>query len=569
MATVVRASVEEALVEPALIWDSIGPRCEDPDRIADMSDPTSTVDPMNARHLSPAHQLPDRAAHLAGEPELAAAWEQEVAERQAQAVKVRHLLTYKARKVHQNKDQHSFTRQAVEKTIIRDAAAVLGMTESAVRRLLTDAEFLSQKLPKTWASYTAGAIDRGRAKRAARAAEDIAHRDDLLPVIDAEIAARAPQENAASLDAWLKRRVPELDTAAFEERYERAQTTRYVVFHHRGDGMTRIDALIPTLVAAPLEQEIYARARNTSRTVADSATEDAGIENTAQQGQALEDNTLAERTVESRTLTQRIADAFTDWLHSTNQLRTAKHSEHDGAAPPIAAQPAPVHAKIGILVPLQTLARDSDAPAISWDRSWSLPADQVRRIATDPDADHDWYLAGTRPGPVGHDEIVTVVHRKKGPALRAAVGPQKIAAGHSIEHPAPARDALQDWINTADPVAGNLLTKSYQSRTSRDKQREAVLLRDGQCVQPGCSNSGWRAEIDHKQSFETGGQTTGTNLQVLCHDHHQIKSHNLGHGHDATPGKPSVASAPRSPPPRRRSAGVGGAQCDLNPPVVP
>ncbi|WP_420799045.1 hypothetical protein [Nesterenkonia muleiensis] len=53
--------------------------------------------------------------------------------------------------------------------------------------------------------------------------------------------------------------------------------------------------------------------------------------------------------------------------------------------------------------------------------------------------------------------------------------------------------------------------------------------------------------MDHKQSFETGGQTTGTNLQVLCHDHHQIKSHNLGHDHDATPGKPSVA---KSPPPR-------------------
>ncbi|WP_157983777.1 hypothetical protein [Nesterenkonia muleiensis] len=399
---------------------------------------------MNARLLSPAHQLPDRAAHLAGEPELAAAWEQEIAERRAQAAKVQHLLTYKARKLHQNKDQHSFTRQAVEKTIIRDAAAVLGMTEAAVRRLLGTGEFLSRKLPKTWASYTAGAIDRDRAKSAAQAVEDIAHRDDLLRVIDAEIAAKAPQENAAGLDAWLKRRVPELDSAAFEERYERAQATRYVTFHHRGDGITRIDALIPTLVAAPLEQEIYAQARHTSRTAADSATKDTGVENTPQQGQALEDNTLAERTVESRTLTQRIADAFTDRLHSTNQLRAAEHSEHDGAAPPTAAQLSPVHAKIGILVPLQTVAGESDAPAISWDRSWSLPADQVRRIATDPDADHDWYLAGTRPGPDGHDEIVTVVHRRCGPTPQTTGGPRANAAEHSIEPPSAARDALQD-----------------------------------------------------------------------------------------------------------------------------
>ncbi|WP_414477745.1 HNH endonuclease signature motif containing protein [Nesterenkonia alkaliphila] len=50
-------------------------------------------------------------------------------------------------------------------------------------------------------------------------------------------------------------------------------------------------------------------------------------------------------------------------------------------------------------------------------------------------------------------------------------------------------------------------------------------MRDGQCQTPGCTESGWSAEIDHKQSYETGGATTGQNLQTLCKNCHDIKSH--------------------------------------------
>lgn len=430
-------------------------------------------------------QLPDHAVHCADEPELVLAWNHEFTERQAQAAKVESLLRYKTQKLAQKRGQHTFSRRAVEKAITRDIATFLGLTEAAVRRLLGTAEFLTEKLPKTWKTYQSGLIDRERAAKAAQAVEDIAHREDLLSVIDAEIAERAPRENAASLHKWVAGRVAELDAECFQERYDRAQAKRYVNFHHLGNGMSRIEALIPTLLAAELEQQIYAQARNAPRKVArplQPGSSDPG---------ATQDSYSPGLEAQERTLSQRIADAFINRMN----IGQPNPAESDSAGP--------TNVKIGLLVPVQTLSGDSDAPALSWDRSWSLPAGTARQIALDPQAEHDWYVAGAAP------EILTVVHPRTGPG----------------DQP------LEEWINNTDPQQDNLLTRAYRSRTSRDRQRDAILIRDGQCTRAGCTNPGWQAEVDHTQSFETGGQTIGGNLTVLCRDCHTIKSHRLDPNH--------------------------------------
>ena len=537
------------------------------DRIGGMSYPVGKIRGMN-NHQVTAAQWPDQLAHLADEPELVNAWEYELAQRQAHAAKVESLLAYRTRKLEQNSTQHTFTRQAVEKAIIRDAAAVLGLTEPAVRRLLATAEFLVEKLPKTWAGYSSGVIDHTRAVKAAQAVEDIAHRQDLLPVIDAEISRRAPVENAASLDAWLKRRVPELDTAAFQDRYDRAYARRYVAFHHRGDGMSRIDALIPTLIAAGVEQQLYALARNAPRTTTSGSH---GGRSDHDQDQSLEE----------RTLTQRIADAFTLRLHSpqhevagtdhngvlssgasggsggpgTPDQRRApvESSTAGGPSQPrgpdeqghLPGAPGPVNAKIGILVPVETLTGDSQAPGVSWDRSWSLPAGTIRQIATDPKAQHDWYLVGTGKTALPSDsgtlspsaetqQICTVAHPRTPPLTTSSNAnasgsdrnPSTDSGGEQPNTATVDAAALRGWIQSTYPGTENLLTKAYRSRTAQGRQRDAILIRDGTCTRPGCTNPGWQAEIDHTQSYETGGRTIGSNLKTLCRDCHSIKATN-------------------------------------------
>ncbi|NLS11145.1 HNH endonuclease, partial [Nesterenkonia sp. MY13] len=178
--------------------------------------------------------------------------------------------------------------------------------------------------------------------------------------------------------------------------------------------------------------------------------------------------------------------------------------------PPSNSIPEPTGAgaaKIGILIPVKTLTGESDDPAISWDRTWMLPASEARAIAADSSAKHDWYAVGVAKNTnaeadaeegtsTGVDEVLTVTKARTAPASTTA-------------------EDIDQWIAKTDPEANNLLTKTYESRTARDHQRNAVLIRDGQCQTPGCTEPGWSAEIDHKQSYETGGATTGENLHTL------------------------------------------------------
>lgn len=534
--------------------------------VSDLADKIRGMETDQATAPQPWDQLPDHAAYLAGEPELAAAWDHELAERQAQAAKIESLLAYKTRKLEANRHQHVFTRQAVEKAVVREAAALLGLTEAAIRRLLGTAEFLTEKLPRTWQAYQSGLIDHARAAKAAQAVEDIAHRKDLLPVIDAEIAARAPGENATSVQKWVPHRVAELDTANFQQRYDRAQQKRYVAFHHLGDGMSRINALIPTLVAAQLEQQIYAQARTAPR----HAPAANGSEN-------------AERlSSPERTLSQRIADAFIHRIDTGHQEAGSGAAGEGVDVSDVVSnghtRGAPAQVKIGLLIPVETLTGASDAPAISWDRAWSLPAGTTRRIALNPNAKHDWYLVGTTQPITAEDGGVQPGAVKSRPAapgtsistsqeLLADPTPEILTVAHPRKGPSD-QQPLEEWICGTDPEEGNLLTRAYRSRTSRDRQRDAILIRDGQCTQPGCTNPGWQAEIDHTQSYETGGRTAADNLSVLCHDCHSIKSHRLNQhqwaeGADtrqsARPGGANQPEPVRVPSRRRESGPATGS----------
>lgn len=436
-----------------------------------------------------AQQLPHHLRDLADELELAAAWQHQVVIRRTEEAMIEELLAYKKRKLEMNENQHTFTQRTVEKSVIRDSAVVLGMTEAAVPRLLQAAEFLQEKLPKTWQTYRDGTIDQTRARKTAEAASDIAHRSDLLVRLDDEAADRALGENAATLSQWLKRRVAELDTQAYQDRYERARARRYVHFDHQGDGMTRIAALIPTLAAAQVEREMWAAAQRSPRKNTHAGARTAAVEN----GQ--DDD---EQSVDESTLRQRMADVFTTLLQSGGSVRGAGRGG------------LTVNAKIGVLVPVETLVGTADAPAISWDRSWHLPADEARSLVANPEADHDWYIVGAWGADQGDQDIVSVVHRRAGPG--------NTADGQTV----------QDWIADTDPVEENLLLKTSASRYSRGRQRDAITIRDGQCCELGCTKPAWQADIDHKKSFETGGHTAGENLIVRCRDHHDIKGHGLG-----------------------------------------
>jgi len=76
-----------------------------------------------------------------------------------------------------------------------------------------------------------------------------------------------------------------------------------------------------------------------------------------------------------------------------------------------------------------------------------------------------------------------------------------------------------------DPTTGNLLDFGRESYLPPQALRDFLLARDKTCRFPGCRRSGVRGEIDHAVPWEEGGETSRSNLGLLCKRHHQLKTH--------------------------------------------
>ncbi|MCX6442572.1 MAG: DUF222 domain-containing protein [Actinobacteria bacterium] len=77
----------------------------------------------------------------------------------------------------------------------------------------------------------------------------------------------------------------------------------------------------------------------------------------------------------------------------------------------------------------------------------------------------------------------------------------------------------------SDPTTGNLLDFGREKYTPPQELVDYLLARDRVCRFPGCRRTGQSSDIDHAQSWETGGSTNPANLGLLCRRHHRMKTH--------------------------------------------
>ena len=77
----------------------------------------------------------------------------------------------------------------------------------------------------------------------------------------------------------------------------------------------------------------------------------------------------------------------------------------------------------------------------------------------------------------------------------------------------------------SDPVSGSLLDLGRETYEPPQALRDFLLARDRICRFPGCRRPGHMTDIDHSQSWESGGETSATNLGLLCRRHHRMKTH--------------------------------------------
>ena len=76
-----------------------------------------------------------------------------------------------------------------------------------------------------------------------------------------------------------------------------------------------------------------------------------------------------------------------------------------------------------------------------------------------------------------------------------------------------------------DPQTGNLLDYGREKYEPPQALVDFLLARDRTCRFPGCRQPATRSDIDHAQSWETGGETKPENLGLLCRRHHRLKTH--------------------------------------------
>ena len=76
-----------------------------------------------------------------------------------------------------------------------------------------------------------------------------------------------------------------------------------------------------------------------------------------------------------------------------------------------------------------------------------------------------------------------------------------------------------------DPNSGALLDYGRDSYQPPQDLVDFLIARDRTCRFPGCRQSAARADIDHAEAWEDGGETSAANLGALCRRHHRMKTH--------------------------------------------
>jgi hypothetical protein len=190
-------------------------------------------------------------------------------------------------------------------------------------------------LPTVWAAHVRGEVDRAKAREIASTAWKL-HAPQNLARLDETVLAYATTHTLGQLKGWLRRFLVRVEPDHAIERRQAAQADRTVTITALDDGMSLLQALIPTTDALLIERDLTLAAK-ASRT------------------QTPDDD---------RTLAQARADALVDSLLRRDQT-TATSETDAGRAPVGTSGRGRFH--VGITVSLATLLGVSSEPGVSSD----------------------------------------------------------------------------------------------------------------------------------------------------------------------------------------------------------
>jgi hypothetical protein len=116
-------------------------------------------------------------------------------------------------------------------------------------------------------------------------------------------------------------------------------------------------------------------------------------------------------------------------------------------------------------------------------------------------------------------DLPTLLGLAENPGQLAGYGPIPAAVAREL-----ASDGRWKRFIT-EPQTGNLLDFGRESYEPPQQLKDFLIARDRTCRFPGCRRSALLSDLDHAESWESGGRTSAENIGALCRRHHRLKTH--------------------------------------------
>ena len=214
--------------------------------------------------------------------------------------------------------------------------------------------------------------------------------------------------------------------------------------------------------------------------------------------------------------------------HARDCRKVTMYSEPDGMATIVALLPA-ADAQT-VMLAIDALARheseinggDVSISPLDDERTLDMKrADALTSLAAT-------FLANNVDSNKPHRRPVTVNLTIDLPTLLGLSENPGILAGYGAIPASVARELAADgkWKRfITDPVSGELLNLGRETYEPPQALIDFLTARDRTCRFPGCRQPARVGDIDHAKSWDTGGETSISNLGVLCRRHHRMKTH--------------------------------------------
>lgn len=226
-----------------------------------------------------------------------------------------------------------------------------------------------------------------------------------------------------------------------------------------------------------------------------------------------------------KVIAERQPEEFEEVVASAREMRRVTcFDEADGMSTIIALLPAH-EAKI-VMNSLEAFIYRKKQRNVSANSDQTLTKDMERADALAAIASQ--YLASTEEDVTPQRRPLTVNVTIDLPTLLGLAENPGELAGYGAIPASVAREIASDarWKRfITEPVTGNLLDLGRESYIPDQALRDFLIARDRTCRFPGCRRSAILSDLDHAESWDSGGSTNVENLGALCRRHHKLKTH--------------------------------------------